>query len=238
MYLDKISQISVKRKYLKWYCGIITNALKRAQTRKHALELLGYVEGHHILPKCMSTKFERADKDNLVYLSSREHILIHWLMVKMFENTNYHKKSLSMLGAFLRVTKTQSPRRASYIYRTSLLGDCISKANKGRVSWNKGKKFSIETKLKMSRSRKGKIPLNYDQFIRHAEGKIYVNNGVVECRVYPNSIPDGYSKGPLRITCPLCLYSADSRNFKRYHKACHSQGKEIHVSVGISYVNK
>lgn len=220
MYLDRIKQISKKEKYLKWYCNIITSALNRAQTRKQALVLLGYVEAHHILPKCMSNSFEKSDRNNLVFLSSKEHIIIHWLMVKMLKETNYYKKALSMLGAFLRVTKTQSPRKASYIYKTALLKECISRANKGRPSQSKGKQLSIEIRLKMSAAKKGKMPPNYNSFIRHAAGKIYVNNGMQELRVYPADIPQGYTKGPLHKKCVHCGYITDVRNFQKYHKKC------------------
>lgn len=221
VYLDRISQISEEGKYLKWYCSIINNALNRAQTKKQALLIFRYVEGHHILPKCMAIDSEKTDGNNLVYLSSREHILVHWLMIRMFENTNYYKRALSMLGAFLRVTKSQSPRKASYIYKTSLLGECISKANKGRVSANKGKKHTAIAKSKMSKARRGKRPANYDLFIMHAVGKIYVNNGIREARVHADSIPEGYIKGPLYKKCTECGYTTDVRNFQKYHKNAH-----------------
>lgn len=219
-YLSRICQLSRKEKYLTWYCNIITNASHRAKTRKQAKEKLTYVEAHHILPKCMSNDNEKVDSNNLVYLTSREHIIVHWLMIKMFKGTCYYKKALSMLGAFMRVTKTQLPRKACYIYKTSLIGECISKANKGRKSQYKGKPLSPQTRLKMSAAKKGKKPANYDLFIRHASGKIYVNNGEQELRVFPSNIPHGFVEGPLRKKCPHCGYTADVRNFQKYHKKC------------------
>lgn len=64
--------------YQKIYCAII----KRAQNRI----IDGYVEKHHILPKCMGGS---DDLDNLVLLTAREHYIAHQLLVKI--NPNNHK---------------------------------------------------------------------------------------------------------------------------------------------------
>lgn len=40
--------------------------------------LSGYYERHHILPKCMGG---RDTYNNLVYLSAREHLLAHWMLM-------------------------------------------------------------------------------------------------------------------------------------------------------------
>jgi hypothetical protein len=58
------------------YTKIYNQIIKRAQTRK----LEGYVEKHHIVPKCM----DGLDvKENLVELTAREHFLCHKLLCEM-----------------------------------------------------------------------------------------------------------------------------------------------------------
>lgn len=41
----------------------------------------GYVENHHIVPRCLGGKDE---DDNVVAITAREHFLCHWLLVKMY----------------------------------------------------------------------------------------------------------------------------------------------------------
>jgi hypothetical protein len=48
-----------------------------------------YTEGHHIIPKSLGG----VDKDNIIYLPARVHLLVHWCLAKGTE----HQK---MIGAF------------------------------------------------------------------------------------------------------------------------------------------
>jgi len=52
------------------YKRIHDQIIERAKSRI----LEGYKERHHIIPKCMGGNNE---KDNLVYLTAREHFIIH-----------------------------------------------------------------------------------------------------------------------------------------------------------------
>jgi len=67
--------------YLKIHNDIISRAQLRASTRKEANLILGYSEQHHIVPKCMGGT---NDKTNLVFLSAREHFVIHILLTKIY----------------------------------------------------------------------------------------------------------------------------------------------------------
>ena len=51
--------------------------IARAKTR----QLIGYVERHHIIPKCMGGSNK---KENIVKLTPEEHYLAHQLLVKMY----------------------------------------------------------------------------------------------------------------------------------------------------------
>ena len=81
MYLSILSEISTKNKYFKIYKDIVIRGLKRADTRKKAISLFGYTEGHHIIPKSFNL-VDATDKNNMVYLTSKEHILVHHLLCK------------------------------------------------------------------------------------------------------------------------------------------------------------
>jgi hypothetical protein len=61
------------------YQKIHDSLIDRAKNRK----LEGYVETHHIIPKCMNGTNE---SNNLVELTAREHFLIHWLLHEIYPN--------------------------------------------------------------------------------------------------------------------------------------------------------
>lgn len=53
--------------------------------RAHNRSVTGYVEKHHIIPKCMGGT---DDKENLVELTAREHFLIHKLLCKIYPDND------------------------------------------------------------------------------------------------------------------------------------------------------
>jgi hypothetical protein len=72
------------------YKKIHDNLIERAKNRK----LEGYVEKHHIIPKCMNGTNE---PNNLVELTAREHFLVHWLLHEMYpENSDLRYAFWSM----------------------------------------------------------------------------------------------------------------------------------------------
>jgi predicted transcriptional regulator len=80
-YISLLKSVSIANRYLDWYCRIIIRAAQRASNKKGAQELLGYVEGHHIVPRSFKLGGQ-SDRDNLVWLSAKEHILVHRLLCK------------------------------------------------------------------------------------------------------------------------------------------------------------
>lgn len=90
VYINKVIKLATPNKYTKYYCNIITNALTRPQNREYLKSVLGYVESHHILPKCFKLGGEK-DKDNLVFLTAKEHFIVHLCATKMFESSFKNK---------------------------------------------------------------------------------------------------------------------------------------------------
>lgn len=206
-------------KYTKWYYNICHNAKARAGTRKDAKNIMSYVEGHHITPRCMG-----GTSADIVYVDSREHVILHWLLTKMFpEHTTQFNKALSMLGAFARVTKTQLHRKTAYVYKTTKIQECIAAANsiprgRGKIKWTKESKLNQSIKRKHDIST-GKVPKPTPP---SQTGKIYINNGVSELRVSASElnyyIETGYSEGRLELKCPICGKYANKTNLGKYHK--------------------
>lgn len=87
-FVTQMENISINNKYLRWWKKIITAGLLRADSRKTARAILGYAEGHHILPRSFGGP---DDLENIVYLTAREHIIVHHLTYKFSQG--WHKKS-------------------------------------------------------------------------------------------------------------------------------------------------
>ena len=148
---------TIQNKYKQWHDNIIANGKKR--------KLIGYKEVHHILPKSLGGS---NDKSNLVELTAREHFLVHLLLCKFtvgqakmkmsyafhamcsFKNARRYNKVNSRL-----VEKIRSNFKFTKEHRQKLskaqIGNKKGIGNKN----NLGRKFSKETRLKMSKSKIG-----------------------------------------------------------------------------------
>ncbi len=94
-------------KYQKWYDSLI----ERARTR--ALE--GYVETHHIIPKCLGGT---NDSSNLVKLTAREHLIAHLLLYRSYYFNNHPQKNKTRLAyqMMINYSKHRSIKYPKKIY--------------------------------------------------------------------------------------------------------------------------
>lgn len=146
-------------KYTKWYYTIISTARKRHTNNC-------YVEYHHIIPECLFINRIRKgpigswlgnpnDKNNLVYLTAKEHFICHLLLTKMSDGIQQHKMIKAAFKMCFsdnnqkRYTKITS-RIYEYLRTQYSIVQCI--ARKGKP----GRKHSDETKKKLSDINKGK----------------------------------------------------------------------------------
>ena len=88
--------IFINNKYTKWYNNLIDHRRQNIPD--------GYVEKHHIIPKCLGGS---NDYNNLVSLTAREHVVAHWLLTKMVDKHSQYKMGFA-LGAMLRSSGNQS----------------------------------------------------------------------------------------------------------------------------------
>ena len=88
------------------YKSVYENIIKYAKTR---INLTGYYETHHILPKSLGGT---NDVSNLVKLTPREHFICHWLLVKMFNKGT--KERNKMLYAFWMMKNNPSKNGERY----------------------------------------------------------------------------------------------------------------------------
>jgi len=118
-------------KYTKIYYQIITPTLNR--------ELDTYKELHHIIPRSLGGTDE---KDNLTYLTAREHFICHWLLVKMTEGADRSKMIYALQGMKAQNNNQQryETKITSRVYEHYRIEHARihSETMKGRPAWNKG----------------------------------------------------------------------------------------------------
>jgi hypothetical protein len=144
--------------YSKVYDDICKRAVNRIK------DPIQYYERHHILPKSLGGL---NTKDNLVYLTGREHFICHWLLTKFTSGKDYYM----MVNAWNKITfsarnyqKRYIPSSRVYEFVRKEWGKTISKLNKGKLAGSNnptfGKPRSEETKHRISIAKKGTTPWN------------------------------------------------------------------------------
>lgn len=127
-------------KYNKWYNQIIANG-------KH--EKMPGHERHHVLPKSLGGS---NCKDNLIYITSREHFVCHWLLTKIYKEGEEHWKMLNALRMMRAENKNQQR------YDTKITSRVYAKLKE---------EYS---KLQSERTRGENNPMHGDKFYRSEEG--------------------------------------------------------------------
>lgn len=128
-------------KYTKWYNQIINRAKGRI--------LEPPFERHHIKPRSLGGT---DDRDNIAFITPREHFICHWLLIKMTTGEEYYK----MLNA-LRIMRAENPGQKRYKTKiTSRVYESIK---------------SEYAKLQSEKVRGANNPMYGDKFYRSDEGK-------------------------------------------------------------------
>jgi hypothetical protein len=114
--------------HLKIYNQIIQRALNRP--------IQGYVEKHHITPKCLGGQ---NDNSNLVVLTAREHFVCHWLLHRAYPQNR------KLAIAFDRMAKGGNKKQPRYIPSSRAIAEAREASSKAREGV---KRPSVSTKLK------------------------------------------------------------------------------------------
>lgn len=94
----------IENHFTQEYFAIIRLAQDRcpaSMKRKQVREILGYAERHHIIPRSMGGSNQI---DNLVWLTAREHLQCHMLLIEMLQGPGRRK----MLSALTRMINKQN----------------------------------------------------------------------------------------------------------------------------------
>jgi len=204
----------INNKYTRWYYDIINRAKIRI--------LESYTEKHHIIPRSLGGS---NSADNLIELTAREHLICHWLLIKMTKGEAYYKmlcalNAMRMNGHKEYITsrlyeeiKNKLSIEQSKRYRGAnnpnfgvtvkgtIRAKKIGDANRGNTAWNKGIKMSEETKRKISKSKKG-YKHTAESKLKNSlsnkgvnKGTKWYNNGKECKRFIPGTEPLEYKPG-------------------------------------------
>ena len=157
--------------YKKHYDILIT------RIRNRILE--GYVEKHHIIPKCLGGS---DDPDNIAILTPEEHFLAHQLLVKMYPN------SPPLASAAVIMTTHHTNVRAN----NKLFGWLRRRASDARKQWLNenghpkgflGKKHHIGDIEKITKGIKQKaLEKRMEVYAYNLDGSFYKKyNSIIEC---------------------------------------------------------
>lgn len=135
--------------YLKIYNRIVERATNR--------DVLGYVEKHHIIPKCLGGNNK---KSNIVSLTAKEHYICHKLLCEIYPNESklkyafwrmcnvanneYQERNYKVSARVYSRIKGEislitSKHTKNYsVEMRKLIGEKVSKKLKGRLSGKKG----------------------------------------------------------------------------------------------------
>lgn len=159
-------------RYVKFILGVSKTAPK--ERNRKGLHL------HHIIPACFLTEELRKDKENLIYLTARQHYIAHLILWKAIGGPM--AKAFALLSNEKTLTSRQYEKLIEEVSRQNSLnskgknnpnyGKHWSEEMKKHLSEKeKGKYIPPETRAKMSESRKGEKNPNYGKSMSDEQRK-------------------------------------------------------------------
>lgn len=221
-FINQVIYACIPNKYTKWYCNIISRRAQQFSTRDEANAVLGYCEGHHILPKAFKMGGVR-DKLNIVYLTAREHFIVHMLLVKMTRGQLKYKLAfaLNFMCRFKGVVSSRTfyvARKMSSKYNQlsgiygeqhPLFGSKRSEHCRKRLS---------EMKLGSKNHMHGKFGEKNHFFGKHHkdETKEVISQKAKE-RYTDKTKHPMFGRKHKKLICPHCNKECSAPNAKRWH---------------------
>ena len=235
-----MNKIFLKNKFTEDYFLLIEKARSRnIFSKEKAKEVLGYCEKHHIIPVSLKGK---NTKDNLVFLTPKEHFIAHRLLTKMCISK---KDEYKMLCAFdcLRNYKSKFTlerycpiNEDEYSELKIHLSRVRSEIYSGKNNPNFENYWSLEKKKNFSKRRLGKNNPSFGRK-RPEQSKLMMGNKIaktlntkhihnkeklLQTRIKPEEIQqylsEGWELGELKYLCEYCQKSYTKGNYSRWHE--------------------
>lgn len=159
---------SINEHYAKRYIKFVSNFLEQEK-------ITGETEHHHILPKCkgLFPEYKSFHKNpwNGVHLTKRQHFIAHWLLCKVFGDSQIRAFWLMCRGRKVIPSKLYEKLKTEQ-------GKQLSKIHKGNQN-GKGYKMTPEQIRNSADNHKKEV-----EFIS-PEGKVYTHKGVKDfCKLH------------------------------------------------------
>ena len=129
------------------YVTIIVNRQKNPLSKDE------YGETHHIIPRSCGGPLRK--RWNLVKLTPEEHYMCHYLLTFIYAVGEEHDKMVYAWNQLSNRIRGEFVSAEEYGRLKRECAKLISKAHKGKPSWNRGIPRSEEVKRKLSEARKG-----------------------------------------------------------------------------------
>lgn len=113
VFMDGLIANSQQNKYFNWYKSIICRGQERGLKRGFVVRNFGYVEKHHIINKKFESDLLIEHPDNYVFLTAKEHILVHRLQCKFITHKQWLHSSLAAFGCMRRTNGGKNKRVVS-----------------------------------------------------------------------------------------------------------------------------
>ena len=184
------------------YLNIMIRLLHKRQVEQPLIKTLQnrhLIETHHIIMRSIGGS---DDDSNLVNLTLREHYIIHELLVKVYEGTQYEISAICAWNGMSR--KMPKNIKSSRLYEKfrSKYNQIAGLSVKGKICITNGYKnrYICPTEQIPPGWRKGmyhsdKGLLNIKQGSKNRIGMIIVTDGTTNKWVHKNNIPNGYHIG-------------------------------------------
>lgn len=186
--------------YLKIYTSIIDHAKKYPSS--------GYVEQHHILPKCLGGS---DDDSNLVLLSARQHYLCHWLLAK-------HHNTKKLWGAFamMTVASTRHQRiKNSKLFERARIARSKASSGNGNGMFGKPSACKSHSPEAIEKIRQSKLGKKRSPFTR-SPASTETKKKISDAKIGKSTARKGQAAN--RIQCPHCSKIVGGEgNYNRWH---------------------
>lgn len=213
--------------YQKHYNNLIIRAKSRL--------LEGYVEKHHVIPKCIGGSDHL---DNLVALTPEEHFLAHQLLCKIHPNNNKLLYAAKMMTISTNGHKRNNNKLFGWIKRRISLCPAITRKPRKKETKPRNRNYimSTEQKLKISNSLKAKNRRHSDTTKNRIRESVIKTKSLQkelgfkrkpntnkrrphssESRLKMSAAHLGVPKPQRRIDCPHCNKTGAINNMHRYH---------------------
>lgn len=222
------------------YKAIYDGLIEKAKTREN---LKGYVEKHHIVPRCLGG-FN--DPENLVFLTAREHFVAHCLLYKFCEGSDKYKMGCALHWMCYSST---GPNRGLTDRQFEIARKCNSEENKNKTFTEEhrrkmsegrihikgenhpryGMKHTEKTKQRLSEQKKGENHPSYGkkrgdetrqkmrQNHRNQKGEKNHNYGKRLCEETRQKMREAKRGKQEQVTCPHCDKVGGLSAMKKWH---------------------